>query len=181
LLAGYAHPTSSSATLRGKFLRTVLLCGVIPPPPADVNTSLPEPSPDLPTARDRLHEHVVSPACKACHLLMDPLGFGLENFDGLGQYRTIEQGATIDPSGELDGAAFGDPRELASAIADHPDFPRCLTRHAYRYATGRLEGEGEEELLGWLHRALEHEDFRLKPLFKHIAMSEGFRLATEAP
>ncbi|MBM4360746.1 MAG: DUF1592 domain-containing protein [Deltaproteobacteria bacterium] len=181
LLAGYAHPTSSSATLRGKFLRTVLLCGTIPPPPANVNTSLPEPSPDLPTARDRLRQHVVSPDCKACHLLMDPLGFGLERFDGLAQYRTTEQGAAIDPSGELDGTAFTDARELAAAVASHPDFPRCLTRHVYRYATGRLESAGEEELLGWLNEALGHDEFRLKPLLKHVVMSEGFRLATEAP
>ena len=181
LLAGYAHPTSSSATLRGKFLRTVLLCGTIPPPPADVNTSLPEPSAELPTARDRLREHVTSPPCKACHLLMDPLGFGLENFDGLGQHRVVEEGAPIDPSGELDGVAFADARGLAEAVAQHPEFPRCMTRHLYRFATGRLEGDGEEALIAWLSDALAHEGFRLKPLLKQIAMSDGFRLATEAP
>jgi hypothetical protein len=180
-LAEYAHATSSSATLRGKFIRTVLLCGTIPPPPADVDTSLPEPSPDLPTARDRLKEHVVNPSCAACHLMMDPVGLGLENFDGLGRHRTTEQGALIDPSGEIDGVAFDNPVELAGAVASHPDFPRCITRHLYRYATGRLEGDGEEELLGWLRDALEHEGFRLRPLLKHVTMSEGFRLATEAP
>jgi len=180
-LAEYAHATSSSATLRGKFIRTVLLCGTIPPPPADVDTSLPEPSPDLPTARDRLKDHGENPSCAACHLMMDPLGLGLENFDGLGRHRATEQGATIDASGELDGVTFDGPEELAAAVAAHPDFPRCIARHLYRYATGRLEGDGEEELLGWLRDALEHEEFRLRPLLKHVTMSEGFRLATEAP
>lgn len=180
-LAERAHATSSSATLRGKFIRTVLLCGTIPPPPADVDTSLPEPSPDLPTLRDRLKDHVVNPSCASCHLMMDPLGLGLENFDGLARHRTTEQGTVIDATGELDGQSFDGPASLAEAVAKHPDFPRCITRHLYRYATGRLEGDGEEELLGWLRDALEHEDFRLKPLLKHVAMSEGFRLATEAP
>jgi len=181
ILALYAHPTSSSSTLRGKFLRTVLLCGMIPPPPPNVNTSLPEPSPDLPTLRDRMRQHIEDPNCAACHQMMDPVGFSLETFDGIGSHRVTEQGVAIDTSGELDGVTFSGPRGLASAVANHPDFSRCLTRHLYRYATGKREAANEEELIAWLRDAFEHGDYRIMPLLKHIVMSDGFRRATEAP
>lgn len=181
VLALYAHPTSSSSTLRGKFMRTVLLCQAIPPPPPNVNTALPEPSPELPTLRDRMRQHIQDPNCASCHQSMDPIGLGLESFDGLGQHRLTEQGVTIDTSGMLDDVAFSNPRELGAAIAVHPEFSRCLTRHLYRYALGRREQKGEEALLAWLRDALELEGFRVVPLLKHIAMSDGFRRASEAP
>lgn len=181
ILALYAHATSSSSTLRGKFMRTTLLCGTIPPPPANVDTALPEPTPELPTLRDRMRSHMENPECAACHSLMDPIGLGLENFDGLGRHRIAEQGVTIDPSGDLDGVSFSSASELGSAMAASPEFSTCLVRHLYRYATGRLESDGEDALVGWLRGALERHEFRLKPLLAEVATSEGFRLAKEAP
>ncbi len=181
ILALYAHATSSSSTLRGKFMRTVLLCGSIPPPPADVDTALPEPSPDLPTLRDRMRQHIEDPNCASCHQSMDPIGLGLETFDGIGRHRLTEQAVMIDTTGDLDGVAFEDPRDLGAAIAVHPEFTRCLSRHLYRYAVGKREQKGEEALIGWLRDALEHEGFRMLPLLKHIAMSDGLRRASEAP
>jgi hypothetical protein len=180
VLAQYAHSTSSSSTLRGKFMRTVLLCATIPPPPADVDTSLPEPSPELPTLRDRMKNHMENPSCNSCHFFLDPIGLGLERFDGIGKYRLTEQKVAINPSGNLDRVPFDDARGLGEAIAQHRDFHRCLTRHLYRYAVGRLETDGEEDLLEWLSLALANDGFRVKPLLKHVVMSEGFRFAKEA-
>ena len=86
-LAGHAHQVSSSATLRGKAVRTILLCQSIPAPPVDVDTSIPEPSGDALTLRDRVAEHLRIPLALHVTLMTDPIGLGLENFDGLGRWR----------------------------------------------------------------------------------------------
>lgn len=102
-LSMHAHAIHSSATLRGKAVRTVLLCQDIPIPPVSVDTSIPEPSPEQQTLRERVAQHLTDPTCAGCHKLTDPIGLGLENFDAIGSWRTLDHGAEIDPRGELDG------------------------------------------------------------------------------
>ncbi len=177
VLALHAHPVSSSATLRGKFVRTALLCHAIPPPPADVDTSLPEPSGDRPTLRDRIGAHLESPACAGCHRLLDPIGLGLESFDGLGQFRLEENGSPIDPSGDLDGDRWSDALGMGEVLARHPSLAGCLVRHLYRYAVGLSESDEDEPLLGELTETFVDARFRLRPLLAHIVRSDGFRFA----
>ncbi|MFP6684740.1 MAG: DUF1592 domain-containing protein [Polyangiaceae bacterium] len=181
VLALHAHSVSTSATLRGLFIRSTLLCQTVPAPPANVNTTLPEPSNAMPTLRDRIGEHLKSPSCAACHQLLDPIGLGLERFDGIGKFREQESGFDIDPSGDLDDVPFADARELGSLVAAHPDTVRCLVRHLYRYATSHYETAGEDSLLKELMARFEQDGFRIKPLLRHIALSEGFRFGSEAP
>ena len=83
VLALQSHPINNSPTLRGKFIRNVLLCHTIPPPPADVDTSIPEPSGEAPTLRDRVQEHLQDPTCAGCHQITDPIGLAMEHFDAL--------------------------------------------------------------------------------------------------
>jgi hypothetical protein len=179
ILALYAHPTSSSATLRGKFVRTVLLCDGIPPPPVDVNTALPEPSGTAKTLRDRVKEHLSNPMCNGCHRSMDPIGLGLENFDGLGLARAEDNGEVIDASGELDGQHFDGPVSLAHAIAEHPKVPECFVKNMYRYATSFVEGPEEKAMLEGLTQEFEASGHRMKALMIAIATSPAFRLAGE--
>jgi hypothetical protein len=181
LLALYAHPTSSSATLRGKFVRKVLLCATIPSPPANVNTALPDPKDSGPTLRDRLAVHEQQPFCAACHKPMDHLGLGLENFDGLGQIRHTENGAVIDASGDLDGVRFTDPVALSAAVADHPDLGPCLVRHLLRYASAAPETPGEDAEVKRLAYQFADQGYRLPFLLREIALSPAFRTATENP
>lgn len=175
-LALYAHPTSSSATLRGKLVRTVLLCGDIPPPPADVNTALPEPSPDAATLRDRVKIHLTDPFCAGCHLRMDPIGLGMENFDGIGRYREKDNGAAIDASGDLDGAPFAGALELSDRVKDHPDLGWCLTRRMYEYAVSSTPSTAEEEVVTALAAGFAASGYKVKSLMAAIATSPGFRL-----
>lgn len=177
ILALYAHPVSSSATLRGKFVRATLLCGGIPPPPVNVNTALPEPSATAITLRERIKPHLDVAACAACHKRMDPIGLGLENFDGLGRYRVKESTAVIDPSGDLDGVPFADGKELGKVVSEHPDVLSCLTRKMYRYATGFAELPEEEATLTELTWELRAANARVKPLMLAMVMSSGFRLS----
>jgi hypothetical protein len=176
-LSLYAHPTSSSATLRGKFIRTVLLCGNIPPPPVNVNTALPEPSATALTLREREKVHLSDPFCAGCHLQMDPIGLGLENFDGLGGYRTKDHGALIDPSGDLDGLAFTGAVGLAERVRNHPALGPCFARRLYEYANSFVEQPVEAPVLSALADDFKASGYRVKSLMLTISTSSGFRLA----
>ena len=173
----HSHPVSSSATLRGRAVRTILLCQSIPAPPVNVDTSIPEPTGTTRTLRERVAEHLASPSCAGCHQLTDPIGLGLENFDGLGRWREKDHGAVIDPSGELDGEAFADMQELGRALRNHPAFAPCVVKTLARYAVGRATTGQESSWLKTLSERFEHHGFRFKRLILEIVMSPLFRQA----
>ena len=175
VLALHAHSTSSSATRRGKFVRKVLLCANPAPPPVDVNTMLPEPSGNTPTLRDRVAVHLQNENCAVCHRFTDPIGLGLENFDGVGRYRATENGAVIDAPGELGKVPFSNPRELAAAVVAHPDFVPCFVKSVYRYAGGHLETAGEAGVLEDLTNDFAAGGHRVLPLLRLLVKSPGFR------
>ena len=176
----HSHAVASSATKRGLFIRERLLCKRINPPPVNVSTALPEVNPDAQTLRDRLSTHATEPSCAGCHNLTDPIGLGLENFDAMGQYRTIDNGGTIEPAGDLDGAPFADARGVAERVVQHEDFGSCFVSNLYRYATGHEENFTELPILEGLTGELETSGYRLKPAMIGIVMSEGFRSASKA-
>ncbi|HTQ06255.1 MAG TPA: DUF1592 domain-containing protein [Polyangiaceae bacterium] len=143
-LSVQAHPDQTSPVLRGKFVRTMLLCDPPPPPPADVNISLPATT-SANTARERFSSHAEG-ACASCHSMMDPIGFAFENFDAMGQYRTTENGETIDASGVINapqdpslGGNFVGVQELAQKLAGSYQVTNCVATQWFRYASGRLE------------------------------------------
>ena len=88
--------------------------------------------------RDRMEEHRKSPACSGCHKLMDPIGLALENFDGIGRWRTMDNGAMIDPASQLaDGTPVDGPAALRQAILRSPDmFARNMTEMLLSYGLG---------------------------------------------
>lgn len=178
-LALHAHATSSSATRRGIFVREVVLCQPIPEPPADANTAIPEVSEDARTLRERIAVHLEDPVCAACHELTDPIGLGFENFDGLGMWRDLENGAQIDPSGSLDGKAFADAWQLGQAVAEHSQTGPCFTRTVLQYATGQLDEQLDEDLTGWHEDGFAWAGHSVLWLLRDVALSPGFRLAGE--
>lgn len=177
ILALHSHPRATSSTLRGKFIREGLLCDTIPPPPANVNTGLPEPSQTARTLRERMQPHLQDPVCKSCHILLDPIGLGLENFDAVGRYRAKEVGAVIDASGDLDGVKFADARALSKAIHDSPKFAPCIVRKVFSYATGFRPADADVNTLRTLHWDFRDSGYRMRELMKFVAMSPAFRLA----
>jgi hypothetical protein len=181
-LALYSHPGRSSPTLRGKALREVFLCQEVPDPPPKVTFAGFGDTADgrTPTARDRLLAHRSQPACAGCHKIMDPLGLTLENFDGIGTYRTRENGTPIDVSGALDGVAFRDPEGLAQALHDHPETPRCLVEKMYRFAVGRDTTMEERPYMDYLTRSFVASGYRVPDLMRTIALSQNF-FAVSAP
>jgi hypothetical protein len=145
-LAVQAHPDQTSPVLRGKFIRTAMMCQPPPPPPMDVDISVP-PVTMGGTARDRFGAHqTAGSSCMGCHQLMDPIGFAFENFDGIGQYRTSENSKTIDASGSIVGARdaslngnFNGVRELGGKLAGSDQVRDCVATQWFRFAAGRGE------------------------------------------
>ena len=175
-LAAFSHDGRSSATLRGKAIRELLLCQPVPDPPANVNFSLVEDttSTERPTARDRLTPHRNSRSCASCHRIMDPIGLSLENFDGVGAYRIEENGATIDASGELDGVAFDNPVALGRAVSAHPALPACFVNRLSEYAVRRSLTAADTAWVTDLTTGFAGSEYRLRDLLRAIATSDAF-------
>lgn len=138
-VTSYANRTSP--TIRGKWLLTNVLGTPPPPPPPDV-PSLKETPPNgkVLTMRERMEQHRSNAACAVCHAQMDPLGFALENFNGVGEWRTTsEAGSPVDASGALpNGVKFNGPAELRNVLLSHPEqFANTVTERLLTYALGR--------------------------------------------
>lgn len=176
----FAHPGRSSPTLRGVFMREALLCQTIPEAPADVDFTqfVQDVAAVHKTARDRLEVHSTQASCRKCHILTDPIGLGLENLDGIGRYRSAENDAPIDSSGDFDGAPFANAAELGQSFADNPLVSACLVQNLYRYAVGRKQTNGERPLLRHLENVFAESGHRVPRLMRDIAISEAFRTAT---
>jgi hypothetical protein len=175
----YSHPGRSSPTLRGKAVRELLMCQRIPDPPADVDFSqFNDPKGPGKTARERLDVHNSTPSCAGCHKLMDPLGLAMEHFDGAGQFRTAENGVTLDTAGELDGVAFTDASELGEALSKNPAVTSCLVNRAYGYAAGRPLARSDAPFLEYLGAAFADEGYRFRALLRTIATSDAYYAIT---
>jgi hypothetical protein len=138
LLTVTSHPRRTSPVKRGKWLLDQLLCEPPPPPPPGVEGLPEDMGPVTGSVRERLEQHRKNELCATCHASIDPLGFALENFDGIGAWRSEDNGYTIDASGQLpDGRAFDGAAELADLLAGDPRVYRCMTEKLYTYALGR--------------------------------------------
>jgi hypothetical protein len=136
------YPDRTSPTLRGKWLLDNILAAPMPPPPANVNTNAIDEAKKAgvkTSVRERLTAHRANAACASCHARMDPLGFGLENFDAIGQWRTLDEGNPIDPTGiMLDGSKFEGPAGLRQNLVNNKTgFLTAVTQKLMIYGLGR--------------------------------------------
>jgi len=180
-LAQYAHPGRSSSTRRGRGIREVLLCQKVPDPPPNVDFSIIEdPTAHFHTARERLAAHQQNPVCAGCHARTDPIGLGLENFDGAGQFRARENGAVIDASGKLDGNTFSDGVGLGQAVKESPALKSCIVNRLYAYSVGRKVDPNENPLLEYYESVLEQRGFRFEEMLRLMIFDRSF-FAIAAP
>jgi hypothetical protein len=174
-LAQYAHPGRSSATRRGRAIREVLLCQKVPNPPPNVDFSnFLDPKSGLTTARERLRAHSENPVCAGCHRLTDPIGLGLERFDGAGQFRLADHGAEIDPSGEFDGDAFANAAQLGQSLRDNPALKSCIVNRLYAYAVGRAVEPEDEAVTAGYEAALDKAGYRFDAMLRLMIMDPRF-------
>lgn len=139
ILAVTSNPTRTSPVKRGKWILENLFAAPPPAPPPNVPELKDAGAQLTGTLRQRMEQHRADPSCASCHKLMDPLGFGLENYDAIGHWRTEDAGAAIDAGGETpDGSRFTGPAELRGILlARQDEFRRCLAEKLLTYALGR--------------------------------------------
>lgn len=179
-LALNAHKSQTSPTHRGRFVRVNLFCQDIPPPPAGIDTTLPEPDPNTPTTlRQRLDEHRTNPQCSGCHQQMDPIGFALESYDAVGAYREVdESGLTIDTTTSVDGHDLKNAAEMASLVASLPNVGACIARRFYEHAGAHLAGSSDEAAVETLVDDFVAKDYSFKQLVLALVTNDGYRLAS---
>jgi cytochrome c553 len=174
-----SHYEQTSPVLRGAWVLETLLGTPVPPPPPNVP---PLEAGDKVTSnlttRERVLQHRADPACSACHKLMDPIGFGLENFDWMGRWRDKEaDGRPIDASGELpSGETFNGPMELRQVLLQQKDtFLRQLTSKVLGYALGRSLQDGDSCTVQRLVETVVHDNYRARTLIREVVLSVPFR------
>lgn len=174
-LAANSHAVRSSPTVRGKALRELFLCQEVPEPPPDVDFSGLEEDENAATARERLKVHNTNPSCAGCHLITDPMGYSLENFDGAGRFRETDNGAPLDITGELDGVFYEDISGLAMALRNHPKLSSCLVNRLYSYGTGGpVTLKDDRDSLQAFEQGFRENQHRLPALLRDIALSPSF-------
>jgi hypothetical protein len=175
-----SYATRTSPVLRGKWILTNIL-GTPPPAPPPNVPALKENNEGgkILSVRERLEEHRKSPACASCHKIMDPLGFALENFDAIGQWRaTSEDGAPIDASGVLlDGSKVDGPVTLRASLMSRPDvFVSTLTEKLMTYALGRGVDFSDEPAIRAIVARAAADHYRFSDLIAGIVKSPPFRM-----
>jgi mono/diheme cytochrome c family protein len=183
VLSVTSYPHRTSPTIRGKWLLENILAAPVPPPPPDVNTTLDEgKTVKTTTVREMLEHHRANPACASCHANMDPLGFSLENFDAIGQWRTTDGESPIDASGVLlDGTKVDGPAALRGALLRQKDqFVRAVTGKLLLYALGRELDYHDAPAIRAIVRAASADDHRWSSTILAIVKSTPFQMRRTA-
>ena len=175
-VTSYANRTSP--VLRGKWILQNLLNAPPPaPPPGVPNLDVSNVGSEA-SLRQQLEAHRKNPTCAACHARMDPLGFGLENFDAIGAWRTSDGKIPIDSSGSLpDGRTFRGPDGLKGILnADRAAFARCVTSKLLTYALGRGLERYDRAAVNTITKKIAANDYRFSNLVLEIVASRPFQM-----
>lgn len=173
-----SYPNRTSPVLRGKWILENILNAPPPTPPPGV------PNLDVSTVgsatslRLQLEQHRKNPTCASCHARMDPLGFGLENFDAIGAWRVNDGKVAIDSSGSLpDGRSFQGPNGLKTILkADQDAFAGCLTTKLLTYALGRGLERYDRSTVNQITKNIAAKDYRFSNLVLEIVRSRPFQM-----
>jgi hypothetical protein len=172
-----SYATRTSPVLRGKWILENLLNAPPPVPPPDVPNLDEAAVGTAASLREQLEAHRKDPTCASCHRKMDPLGFGLENFDATGAWRTTDGKFPIDATGYLpDGDEFNGPEELGHVLENQPGaFARCLTSKLLTYALGRGLERYDSRTVKQIASRLPAHDYRFSALVLEIVNSLPFQ------
>jgi hypothetical protein len=173
-----SNPTRTSPVKRGKWILENMLAEPPPPPPADV-PELEEGAEVLGTLREQMEQHRANESCAVCHRTMDALGFGLENFDGVGAWRDTDGRDRIDASGELPGGQkFDGAADLMKILVDQKkdQFCKCLAEKLLVYGLGRGLGSYDRCTVKDCVAIMKENEYRFSSLVIAIVTSEPFTL-----
>jgi hypothetical protein len=185
VLMATAYPNRTAPVLRGAWiLERVTGTPPSPPPPAVPSLKENKTGEKPHTVRELMAQHRDKPACFACHGILDPLGFALENFDAVGQYRAKDRlvGTGIDASGVLpDGTKIAGPDDLRNALASNPgQFVQTLTEKLMTYATGRAVSYHDMPTVRAIVRDTAKDNYRFSSIVMHIVNSDQFQKRSPA-
>ncbi len=178
VLATHSFFGATSPVKRGKMIRERLLCQPLPPPPPNVNNT--PPMADFGKTTRGIYDMILAQKdCAGCHELMNPIGYGFENFDPMGRWRPSEFGELIDPSGWITGLpgdpTFNNAAELATILADSDEVRRCVATHWLRYALQRKEITADADALAEINQKFEDAGYDIRELILAVALSPAFR------
>ena len=181
-----SHAIRTSPVLRGKWILTNILGTPPPEPPANVpplkeNSGFEKKALSV---RDRMANHRADPVCSACHSLIDPAGFALENFDAVGKWRDVDEAYNpIEAAGALpDGTRFSSLTEFRSALAAHPErFVRTVTERLLTYALGRGVSYFDAPAMRAIAREAARNDYRFSSMVLGVVNSVPFQMRRAAP
>ena len=180
ILMATSYPNRTSPVIRGKWILENIFGAPPPPPPPNVPELKDERDPRkvLPM-REQMAAHRKNPVCAGCHAQMDQLGFALENFDAIGEWRDMyASGARVDGAAELpDGTKFNGPTELRQVLAKHTDeFMTTMTEKMLTYALGRGLEATDAPAVRKIKRSAAREDYRFDALIQGIVTSTPFQM-----
>lgn len=190
VLSAGAKFSDTSPTQRGIFVRTRLLCSEVAPPPPSVNADQPPTSTNgSPCKKDRYAVHASTGNCASCHQSLDPVGFGLENYDQAGRFRATDLNlpqcqiagdgvVTGLPAGDL---SFNGPDGLAEALTSTPAFDRCLVTQVMRFAGGRREKPDDATAIDRFTEEFRDNNRDFRALLLTIVTDQTFAFRTEEP
>jgi len=172
-----SYPTRTSPVIRGKYILQNILGAPPPAPPPDVPALDEESVGNAGSMRQQLEKHRSNPTCASCHARMDVLGFGLENYDAIGRWRTADGKFPIDVGGTLpNGKSFATPAEMNELLnAELPEFARCLTEKILTYALGRGLERYDRRTVDEIQRKLAATGYRFETLVLETARSLPFQ------
>lgn len=175
-----SYATRTSPTIRGNWILENILGTPPPPPPPNVPNLKEKSTLAVTTVRERLAEHRANPACAACHNLMDPVGFALENYDALGRWREFEDTLPVDSSGSLpDGTQLDGIADLEAGILRRPEmFVRTLSEKLLTFALGRGIEHYDGPAVRRIVRQAAEDDYRFVSLIYAIVSSQPFQMRT---
>ncbi len=183
VLAAFSKFSDTSPTQRGIFVQTRLLCNKVLPPPATVNVDQPPAAPDKVCKLDRYDAHRTLASCSACHAQLDPIGYGLENYDIGGKYRTHDDAheeCVLPDKGELPGVGeFSGPGQLAKLLVDNGKVEACFMQHLMTYAIGRELRPEEDASKAALLASFKADGYGLQQLLTHYVTDDRFALRQE--
>ena len=180
ILTVASYPTRTSIPIRGKWVMENVL-GTPPPPPPDNVPALNESNVGTEVSlRQRLEQHRRDPSCSPCHNVMDPIGFGLENYDAVGAWRTMDGKFPIESSGTLpDGRTFSGSRELKAILKGQSDqFVRNVTEKLLTYSLGRGLERFDRPTVDAISRQVAANNYRFSSLVLEVVKSAPFRMKT---
>ncbi len=179
VLSGFSKLSDTSPTQRGIFIRELLMCDTIPPPPPDVDAdAAPTGGPEAVCKKDRYIEHVRNSACAGCHTAIDPIGFGLERYGIGGAFRTTDidnSECVIDGEGELPGfGTFSGPAELGQKLVENDLIQSCFTQRLHEYALGRDLNAADREAVDTLTTLLADGEYNFGAFLRSYVSRKAF-------